>query len=169
MAHFSDCGAQCADPYCRQRDLLPVRCDACEKTYCSEHFKYEAHQCTKGMVARAAKDKRVIVCPLCAKAVPLVASEDENAVWERHATSNECQPAPTPVAKPRCPVAGCKEKLTTISTFACGSCGKKVCMKHRYEDAHECRPALLPHACRDSSRKGGVFARTTQSLSRLVR
>mmetsp|Transcript_70557 Transcript_70557/g.194996 ORF Transcript_70557/g.194996 Transcript_70557/m.194996 type:complete len:193 (+) Transcript_70557:113-691(+) len=163
MAHFSDSGAQCADPYCRQRDFLPLHCDACGNSYCSAHFRYEVHECAKGRAARAGRDKRAIVCPFCAKALPLTALEDENAVWELHVASGGCQPA---LSKPRCPVDGCKEKLTTLNTFACGSCGKKVCMKHRFEDAHCCKalaqgpriavPQDAQKTCREFARSCGA-------------
>eukprot|EP00913_Durusdinium_trenchii_P008468 g7953.t1 len=48
MAHFSDCGKHCSDPYCKQKDMLPFECDACGKTFCAQHFKYDAHQCPHG-------------------------------------------------------------------------------------------------------------------------
>merc|ERR1719203_390899 len=83
-------------------------------------------------------DRRVIVCALCNTAVPLTAGSDENAVLEHHVASAECCRTSCPVEKPRCPVKGCREKLTSISTFNCPTCGKKVCMKHRFEDQHDC-------------------------------
>ncbi|CAE7237735.1 SAP13 [Symbiodinium sp. CCMP2456] len=95
MANFSDCGKHCSHAYCNQQDLLPFECDACGKAYCSQHFSYAAHDCPKG---RAATDRRVIVCPLCAASVPLAHGEDENEVWERHATSGKC--IPKEAAKP---------------------------------------------------------------------
>merc|ERR1719183_3124836 len=135
MAHFGDCGTHCADPYCNQKDFLPIVCDACGETFCSDHFKYEAHSCPKG---RSDKDKRVIVCPICTEAIPIRPEEDADAVWELHAASGKCHPPPPP--KPRCPVSGCKEKLTAINSVTCGTCRQTVCMKHRFEDAHDCRP-----------------------------
>jgi hypothetical protein len=135
MAHFVDCGVHCADPYCKQKDFLPHTCDACGETYCSDHFKYEAHNCPKG---RSAKDKRVIVCPICMEGIPIKAGEDADAVLELHVSSGKCHEPPPP--KPRCPVLGCKEKLTAINSLTCGTCGQTVCMKHRFEDAHDCQP-----------------------------
>ena len=136
MANFSDCGKHCSHAYCNQQDLLPFECDACGKAYCSQHFSYAAHDCPKG---RAATDRRVIVCPLCSAPVPLAHGEDENEVWERHATSGNC--IPKEAAKPnRCPAKGCKEKLTFSNSCNCGTCGMKVCLKHCFEDQHDCRP-----------------------------
>jgi len=164
MAHFSDKGRHCSDPYCRQMDFLPMTCDGCGEVFCSEHFKYEAHSCPKG---RATTDKRVIVCPLCSQAVPLPYGEDENVVWERHASSGECRPICGVVAKPRCPVPGCKEKLTTLNTYSCGTCHKKVCLKHRFEDLHECKPAAQSSqrsATSGSGRSGRDAASSLRSL-----
>jgi hypothetical protein len=80
----------------------------------------------------------VIVCPICTEGIPFAAGEDANAVWERHAASGKCHPPPPP--KPKCPVSGCKEKLTAINSVNCNTCGQKVCMKHRFEDSHVCVP-----------------------------
>ena len=40
--------------------------------------------------------------------------------------------------KPKCPVPGCKEKLTTINTYSCKSCSTEVCLKHRFPGDHDC-------------------------------
>eukprot|EP00930_Biecheleria_cincta_P099130 TRINITY_DN90777_c0_g1_i1.p2 TRINITY_DN90777_c0_g1~~TRINITY_DN90777_c0_g1_i1.p2 ORF type:complete len:164 (-),score=23.25 TRINITY_DN90777_c0_g1_i1:132-623(-) len=162
MAHFSDCGKHCEHPYCRQCDMLPFQCDACNKTYCSQHFKYEDHDCPKGACE---KDRRVIVCPLCSAAVPLRPGEDENSVFEQHAVSGSCNPKVSAVAKPnRCPVKGCKEKLTFSNSCNCGTCGLKVCLKHRFEDQHECRTPA--RSCRSMA---GSAAELRAVLRRMVR
>merc|ERR1712232_377022 len=113
-----------------------------------------------------AKDKRVIICPLCTKALPHPAGEDANVIWEQHASSAECRPATANsaassggVAKPKCPVKGCKEKLTSINKFKCPTCSQCVCMKHRFEDQHDCRPAGVcgrqsAEQCRSAARTG---------------
>eukprot|EP00435_Cladocopium_sp_Y103_P011914 s2091_g3.t1 len=145
MANFSDCGKHCSDPYCKQQDLLPFECDACGKTFCSQHFKYEAHQCSKG---RSDKDRRVIVCPLCDMAIPHTG--DESVLFEAHMASGACVPK-VKTEKPRCPVKGCREKLTFSNSCECGSCGLKVCLKHRFEDQHDCRPKT---SCRSAVGSG---------------
>eukprot|EP00405_Crypthecodinium_cohnii_P020303 CAMPEP_0206472978 /NCGR_PEP_ID=MMETSP0324_2-20121206/32563_1 /ASSEMBLY_ACC=CAM_ASM_000836 /TAXON_ID=2866 /ORGANISM="Crypthecodinium cohnii, Strain Seligo" /LENGTH=189 /DNA_ID=CAMNT_0053947763 /DNA_START=82 /DNA_END=651 /DNA_ORIENTATION=+ len=164
MAHFSDRGHHCSDPYCNQQDLLPTTCDACHKVFCAQHFKYEAHSCPVG---RHASDKRVIICPLCQKPLPWKQGEDENALCEAHFMSGECHPqavgagqAPKPAVK-RCPVAGCKEKLTTLNTVSCGRCRQNVCLKHRYEDSHNCTPPGAAAALSRMASAGGSTCRTT--------
>merc|ERR1712014_134343 len=115
------------------------KCDGCDKIFCKDHFTYAAHDCP----GANKKDRRVIVCPLCEKALPHPQGEDANQIWEQHAASGDCRP-PAAVAerpKPKCPVKGCKVKLTAINQFKCPTCNECVCMAHRFEDQHECRPA----------------------------
>jgi hypothetical protein len=40
--------------------------------------------------------------------------------------------------KKKCPVPGCREKLTTINTYTCKACKQAVCLKHRLEGDHKC-------------------------------
>ena len=43
--------------------------------------------------------------------------------------------------KKRCPVEGCREKLTTISSYTCKDCGATVCLRHRLGSDHACAGA----------------------------
>mmetsp|Transcript_776 Transcript_776/g.1737 ORF Transcript_776/g.1737 Transcript_776/m.1737 type:complete len:158 (-) Transcript_776:263-736(-) len=157
MAQFSDCGKHCSDPYCKQQDMLPFDCDTCGKSFCAQHYSYENHNC-KG---RADKDRRVIVCPLCDKALPLASGVDENLLFEQHSAT--CVPKPVKAQVPRCPSKGCKEKLTFSNSCNCGSCGVKVCLKHRFEDQHHCQPK----SCRSSAGRAG--SGLLNQLQRLVK
>ncbi|EAS06423.1 AN1-type zinc finger protein (macronuclear) [Tetrahymena thermophila SB210] len=40
---------------------------------------------------------------------------------------------------PKCPVKGCKNVLSIVNEFTCEICKTRVCLTHRYEDAHECK------------------------------
>lgn len=72
-------GEQCAVASCHQNDFLPFCCAACKHTFCLEHFRPAAHQCTAhGAEATA------LVCPLCALAIKLRPDEDPNAAFEAH-------------------------------------------------------------------------------------
>ncbi|CEM04661.1 unnamed protein product [Vitrella brassicaformis CCMP3155] len=139
MAEFSDVGAHCSDPYCRQKDFLPFVCNLCNKTYCLEHFKPESHQCPRA----AAVDRRVMICPLCLDSFPMVAGESCDVTFERH-TRTSCRPdlyeTRRAQQKATCPVKGCKAKLTAVNSFVCPRCKQKVCMKHRWQEDHDCRP-----------------------------
>lgn len=43
--------------------------------------------------------------------------------------------------KAKCPVAGCRERLSTINTYRCKDCKANVCLKHRFPSDHHCKPA----------------------------
>ncbi|CAL5219611.1 g1481 [Coccomyxa viridis] len=87
----------------------------------------------------AGKDSTTLVCPLCAKAVKLIPGQDPNAAFEAH-TSKDCDPSNYARVhrKLKCPVPGCKEKLTSINTYSCRSCSTDVCLKHRFPSDHAC-------------------------------
>lgn len=157
MTHFDDCGAHCMHPYCQQRDFLPFTCNGCGKTFCRDHFRAEAHDCTEA----GAADRRVLICPLCSKSVPLVHGESAEDTFAWHERS-ECQPcAAAPASKNRCPVKGCREKLTFINKFECPKCKQQVCLAHRFEDAHACPAAQTAKA----SKNCGATASRSQTCA----
>jgi len=140
MADFSDHGQHCSYPYCNQKDFLPLTCDLCSKVLCREHLRYEDHECPH----RARKDARVMLCTCCDKAVRIDPDEDQDLTLAKHMESEECALASKakdgqPAGPPRCPVKGCKAKLTMSGSMTCDTCGLKVCLKHRFEDSHPCK------------------------------
>eukprot|EP00928_Gymnodinium_smaydae_P023120 TRINITY_DN19203_c0_g1_i1.p1 TRINITY_DN19203_c0_g1~~TRINITY_DN19203_c0_g1_i1.p1 ORF type:complete len:265 (-),score=49.37 TRINITY_DN19203_c0_g1_i1:111-905(-) len=153
MAVLSDQGARCAVLECSRVDFLPFTCDRCNKVHCLDHFRYADHACPHA----AGLDNRVLVCPLCAKGVRLVAEEDPNLTWETHMLTDCAGGGAGPSGAPkkeRCPVPGCKEALTQSNCVTCPKCKKRVCLKHRYEESHEClqakqlAPTVVPAARR---------------------
>jgi len=40
-------GKQCSDPACLLIDFLPFKCQHCQLSFCQEHFKVDAHKCSK--------------------------------------------------------------------------------------------------------------------------
>ena len=42
----------------------------------------------------------------------------------------------------RCPVPGCKEKLSLVNVYKCEACGKEFCLRHRYKEDHDCHPPV---------------------------
>lgn len=131
MAHAADLmslGQHCSVSDCNQLDFLPFKCDCCSRVYCLQHRSYAAHQCLNA----ASKSLEVIVCPLCAAGVRLRPQEDANAAFERHART-ECDPKNYNKVhrKPKCPVSGCREKLTSVNSYMCKACSQTVCLKHR--------------------------------------
>lgn len=148
-------GSHCSTPDCQQIDFLPFTCDCCGEVFCLQHRTYQSHSCPKA----GARQTSTIVCPICAKAVVLTAADDPNVVFERHQQQG-CDPANYAKVhqRPKCPAKGCREKLGAINTYKCKECGKQVCLKHRFPEAHQCpgksgqchnRRSL--HACCDVS------------------
>lgn len=80
---------------------------------------------------------RVLCCAV--QGVELTPSDDPNVVFDRHQRSG-CDPSNYARVhkKPRCPVQGCKEKLTSINTYTCKDCRTAVCLRHRHADDHKC-------------------------------
>mmetsp|Transcript_71179 Transcript_71179/g.133127 ORF Transcript_71179/g.133127 Transcript_71179/m.133127 type:complete len:168 (-) Transcript_71179:317-820(-) len=142
MADFSDKGRHCSHPYCKQQDFLPFECDLCHQTLCKDHLRYEDHDCPH----KSVKDVRVEVCPICDITIKKVDGEDLAVTLEKHAGTPECLSAAQARAAlqekrtQRCPVRGCKAKLTESGSVCCQTCGVRTCLKHRFEDQHECKP-----------------------------
>jgi uncharacterized C2H2 Zn-finger protein len=78
-----------------------------------------------------------VVCPLCGLSVKHVEGESIHVTFDRHARG-ACDPSKHPEKKKRCPVRGCKEKLSAVNAFECKRCRVEVCLKHRHADAHFC-------------------------------
>ncbi|MQM17667.1 hypothetical protein Taro_050641 [Colocasia esculenta] len=108
----------------KQRDVL-----------CLEHRSYAQHSCPNA----DQQDVTVLICPLCAKGVRLIPSEDSNITWEAH-VNTDCDPSNYEKAtkKKRCPVPGCKEILVFSNTIKCRDCGRDHCLKHRFGLDHNC-------------------------------
>ncbi|BDA42411.1 Zinc finger AN1 and C2H2 domain-containing stress-stress-associated protein [Coccomyxa sp. Obi] len=128
-------GDHCEVEECKQIDFLPFKCDACEKVFCLAHRKYSAHSCKKA----GEKETQTIICPLCAKAIKLLPDQDANAAFERH-SQEACDPMNYAKVhkKARCPVPNCKEKLGSVNTYSCKTCGTSVCLRHRFPGDHDC-------------------------------
>jgi hypothetical protein len=83
------------------------------------------HAHTHACIAAIHQDTTCVVCPLCGCAVKHVAGESIHVTFDRHATTT-CDPSLHPTKKARCPVKGCKEKLTTVNAFTCKDCRVEV-------------------------------------------
>ena len=81
-----------------------------------------------------------MVCPLCGLSVKHVEGESIHVTYDRHARG-ACDPSRRPENIKRCPVRGCKEKLSAVNAFECKRCRMEVCLKHRHANAHFCGDA----------------------------
>ena len=93
-------GKHCA--VCNINDYLPTTCNACNKVFCKDHFEQRKHNCAKLI------DKRVPVCPLCNKPVPILPTQTPDEVVNRH-ISRGCKDEPASSAY-KCSHAKCKNK-----------------------------------------------------------
>lgn len=139
---FQNLGKNCTEPTCRQKDFLPVTCKLCTQVFCLEHQDPSAHHCPKADLG----DRKALVCPVCHKTLRYeVGKGSEEEAWNRHVLT-ECKGSNMQKESPEkgnlCAAKGCKAKLTSINEYQCKKCGKKVCLKHRFEEEHECAQAV---------------------------
>jgi hypothetical protein len=87
-----------------------------------------------------------------------VEGESIHVTFDRHARG-ACDPSKHPEKKKRCPVRGCKEKLSAVNAFECKRCRVEVCLKHRHADAHFCGD-------RSRLRDGGAGAAASRDAER---
>jgi AN1-type zinc finger protein 2 len=129
-----DVGAHCDFESCGRLDFLPTNCVGCRKTFCAEHHAFASHHCYSGR-----KERRAIECPLCREVITVKESEDADYVMNTH-IERSCPQKRTKSAKkkrPRCVVEGCKVKDSS-AMVECKHCGQRVCLKHRWEEDHNC-------------------------------
>ncbi|KAL8616827.1 hypothetical protein ACOMHN_017864 [Nucella lapillus] len=133
---FPDLGKNCSNPSCKQLDFLPMKCDACGKTFCKDHIQYDTHSCPESY----RKDNQVPVCPLCNTPCPVKKGDTPDVVVGRH-IDNDCQ---SDSAKQRrkiytnkCSLKSCKQK--ELIPVTCDKCHKNFCLRHRNELDHDCK------------------------------
>mmetsp|Transcript_55609 Transcript_55609/g.154956 ORF Transcript_55609/g.154956 Transcript_55609/m.154956 type:complete len:309 (-) Transcript_55609:201-1127(-) len=135
-------GESCSFELCRDRDFLPFACRHCSKKFCLRHAAPVEHECKVwDPVAEAENDgARALVCPICEKAVRYQNGPGAaEAAWAAH----EAICAGRAEEVPRCPALRCTKTLTASGSVICGTCRKRVCLKHRYEDMHPCREQAM--------------------------
>lgn len=129
---FHHLGSHCSFPACKQLDFLPFKCDACDGTFCLDHRTYEAHRC---IIADTA-DRRALVCPICNTPIVPLPSQNPNIVLDDHINQG-CAPKASTGYK--CNMKGCKK--VDVMAIVCKSCRRHHCVRHRFEDAHNCTRA----------------------------
>lgn len=150
---FADLGRHCSMVHCLQQDFLPFKCEFCKEIFCAEHRRPEDHKCQSGALD-AVDDNYVIVCPLCQSVLKLKGLAQQGItpahLWNEHVETGECQMKQnTRWTKSldregdratHCQAKGCKTKLTDVNYFKCPKCAMDLCMKHRFDDLHDCKP-----------------------------
>lgn len=138
---FPDLGAHCSWAACQRLDFLPLKCDACERIFCTDHVAYAQHECTSAYK----KDVQVPVCPLCNTPVPVRRGEMPDAVVGEH-IDRDCRSDPAQrqhkIFTNKCLKPGCKQK--EMMKVICEQCHKNYCLKHRHPLDHDCTGAGRP-------------------------
>ncbi|EDV20529.1 uncharacterized protein TRIADDRAFT_50976 [Trichoplax adhaerens] len=130
---FPQLGQNCSNPQCSRLDFLPVKCNACHKIFCNDHYLYTSHNCPLAYT----KDVQVPVCPLCNQPVPVGKGESPDDKVSRH-MDNDCKFEKPVKRSNRCSLKGCK--MIELVPVVCPSCKKNFCLKHRHEQDHNCQP-----------------------------
>lgn len=132
---FPHLGEHCSEQTCNRLQFLPLKCDACEAIFCTDHISYTGHSCPSAYK----KDVQVPVCPLCNAPVPSKRSDPPDLAVSLH-IDNDCQADHArnrrKVFTNKCTSKGCKVK--EIVPVRCSDCGKNFCLKHRHPCDHAC-------------------------------
>ncbi|NWZ24391.1 ZFN2B protein, partial [Asarcornis scutulata] len=119
-------------------DFLPLKCDACQQIFCTDHVAYAQHACTSAYK----KDVQVPVCPLCNTPVPVRRGEMPDVLVGEH-IDRHCKADPAQrqrkIFTNKCLKPGCKQK--EMMKVICEQCHKNYCLKHRHPLDHDCSGA----------------------------
>ena len=130
---FPNLGEHCSEQTCNRLDFLPLRCDACESIFCTDHISYLHHSCPSAYK----KDVQVPVCPLCNVPIPSKRGDPPDLAVSQH-MDNDCQirKDQKKVFTNKCSQKGCKIK--EIVQVNCKECSQNYCLKHRHPTDHAC-------------------------------
>uniref|UniRef100_A0A8C0HAP5 Zinc finger AN1-type containing 2B n=1 Tax=Chelonoidis abingdonii TaxID=106734 RepID=A0A8C0HAP5_CHEAB len=135
----ADSSARCPDP--SRAYFLPLKCDACEQIFCTDHITYTQHQCTSAYK----KDVQVPVCPLCSIPIPVQKGQMPDVVVGQH-IDRDCKSDPAQrkrkIFTNKCLKPGCKQR--EMMKVICDQCHGNFCLKHRHPLDHDCNGAGRP-------------------------
>lgn len=129
---FPYLGEHCSEQSCNRLDFLPLKCDACQGIFCTDHISYVGHSCPSAYK----KDVQVPVCPMCNAPVPSKRGDPPDLAVGLH-IDNDCRSKNRrKVFSNKCSSKGCKTK--EIVPVNCSDCGQNYCLKHRHPTDHSC-------------------------------
>lgn len=124
-------GKQCSHVQCLLIDFLPFKCHHCQQSFCQDHFKVEAHQCSQyddtkyNRVAPNCKLLSVLatssiyelgnIGPMCNTPIAVKPGQDPNTRMEEH-FSKDCTAMTGKSATksmPTCARGNCRKVLYT--------------------------------------------------------
>jgi len=140
-------GAHCQFPYCNQLDFLPFRCGSCKGTYCLEHRTENTHRCPRAGEWAAARRRQSVgqVNP-----------------------GTRLSPKPTLLTETQCSHPQCKTFINTPRNIGvqCSDCNRQYCLKHRFQESHDCAK-LTPLGARPVD--SGIQGQTEKAKVALAR
>lgn len=140
---FNSLKERCQYEYCNQICYLPLTCKHCTSKFCEKHKRVEDHECK----AEQKDSVQIIKCPICLDVIKYNGSQNVNAIVSSHIQSKGCVktgPEAHKAAKAkvlRCHAAKCVKKLNSMNKTQCQRCRQWHCLKHRFEDFHQCDPS----------------------------
>lgn len=137
---FDHVGAHCSLPDCRRQDFLPFKCSKCSQIYCTEHYKFEDHNC----ISIGQNDYICTFCDLCNVTLKHEKNENKENVLQNHYKVCPIVISDKPLEKKRkeyCPNSHCQIVFGPSNFIICKICNQKVCISHRSSDQHPCKPS----------------------------
>ncbi|EGI67193.1 PREDICTED: AN1-type zinc finger protein 2A [Acromyrmex echinatior] len=128
---FPNLGEHCSESTCNRLDFLPLKCDACQGIFCTDHITYTSHSCPSAYK----KNIQVPVCPLCDVPIPIKRGDLPDVAVGLH-IDNDCRESRRKVFSNKCSSKGCKVK--EMVPVKCNECGANFCLKHRHPTDHAC-------------------------------
>ena len=133
---FQSLKTHCSEPYCNMLTYVPIQCSDCKNYFCQKHINSDQHKCKNSTNIKS------FTCPRCSQLIKYNESDDVNAIFYSHETT-ECQAELMGIVIPpdnpdRCPVKGCKNVLNPVTEYKCTKCNKRCCMAHRFPNQHFC-------------------------------
>lgn len=125
-------GEHCTESSCQRLDYLPMKCDACSQLFCTDHLKYDDHNCS----SKYKKDVQVPVCPLCNAPVPVARGTVPDLAVSAHIDQDCKQKKKEKVFTNKCNKPKCKKK--ELVKITCDSCKLTFCLTHRHPTDHNC-------------------------------
>ncbi|CAI7861923.1 unnamed protein product [Closterium sp. NIES-54] len=130
--------------------------------FCLDHRSYGAHACPDVHV----KDVTVAVCPKCSSSFRTSRFEDAERALARHVGGSDCQAA-SAGRRTKCPVRGCRQRLTTSNRAKCRSCAEDHCLQHRLASDHHCAHLAASSAAKPTRAAGrGAGQRFLDALAK---
>lgn len=109
-----------------------MKCDGCDKVFCSSHFRYESHSCSSNRI----RNHQVPLCPLCGEPVPTAPGVEPDRTVSQH-IDQQCRSDDRKIFTNRCCFEKCKKK--ELIPFNCSQCKQNYCLRHRHSADHNCK------------------------------